>query len=76
MELLRRPTLFVIGAGAGYDIGMPLGDKLRQDIAFKLNFYAPEFGAHRGSKAIFGALGSWRERGGKTSRRIGLRAFA
>lgn len=35
--MLHRPTLFVIGAGAGKDVGMPLGDELSNDIADKLN---------------------------------------
>jgi hypothetical protein len=35
--MIRRKTLFVIGAGAGAEIGMPLGDKLSGTISDKLN---------------------------------------
>src|SRR5262245_16819274 len=35
--MLRTPTVFVIGAGAGFDIGMPLGDALSTTIGDKLN---------------------------------------
>src|SRR5437764_1244584 len=35
--MLRAPTVFVIGAGAGVDIDMPLGDKLSSEVAEKLD---------------------------------------
>jgi hypothetical protein len=35
--MIRTKTVFVIGAGAGFDIGMPLGDALSNLIASKLN---------------------------------------
>jgi hypothetical protein len=35
--MIRTKTVFVIGAGAGFDIGMPLGDALSTLIASKLN---------------------------------------
>jgi hypothetical protein len=34
--MLRVPTVFVIGAGAGVDVGMPLGDRLSHIIGEKL----------------------------------------
>jgi hypothetical protein len=34
--MLRVPTVFVIGAGAGVDVGMPLGDRLSDIIDEKL----------------------------------------
>jgi hypothetical protein len=34
--MLRVPTVFVIGAGAGVDVGMPLGDQLSRIIGEKL----------------------------------------
>ena len=37
--MLDRPTVFVIGAGAGFDIDMPLGDKLADLIAEAVSFY-------------------------------------
>jgi hypothetical protein len=39
--MLRVPTVFVIGAGAGVDVGMPLGDRMSQIIGEKLRI---EFG--------------------------------
>jgi hypothetical protein len=35
--MLSVPTVIVIGAGAGTDIGMPLGSKLSQELADRLN---------------------------------------
>jgi hypothetical protein len=35
--MLKRPTVFVIGAGAGVDIGMPVGATLSADIGEKLD---------------------------------------
>jgi hypothetical protein len=37
--MLDKPTVFVIGAGAGFDIGMPLGDDLADLIASGVSFY-------------------------------------
>src|SRR4029453_13606606 len=34
--MLKVPTVFVIGAGAGFDVGMPLGDRLSHIIGEKL----------------------------------------
>ena len=36
-RMLGRETLFIIGAGAGFDIKMPMGDKLARVIAGYLN---------------------------------------
>lgn len=35
--MLKAPTVFVLGAGAGIDLGMPLGDTLSDQIAGKLD---------------------------------------
>lgn len=35
--MIKRPTVFVLGAGAGVDIGMPVGETLSKSIANKLN---------------------------------------
>ena len=35
--MFNRKTLFVIGAGAGYDIGVPIGRQLAEDIARRTN---------------------------------------
>ncbi len=37
--MLDKPTVFVIGAGAGFDIDMPLGDKLADLISGAVSFY-------------------------------------
>src|SRR5262245_15619130 len=34
--MFKVPTVFVIGAGAGFDVGMPLGDRLSEIIGEKL----------------------------------------
>jgi hypothetical protein len=36
LAMFKVPTVFVIGAGTGFDVGMPLGDKLSQIIGEKL----------------------------------------
>jgi len=38
------PTVFVIGAGAGKDVGMPVGSELSVEIANKLNIKHKDFG--------------------------------
>jgi hypothetical protein len=40
--MLKVPTVFVIGAGAGVDVGMPLGDRLSQIIGEKLRIKVEE----------------------------------
>jgi len=35
--MIRSKTVFIIGAGAGFDLGMPLGDQLSRIIGEKLN---------------------------------------
>jgi hypothetical protein len=35
-EMVRRKTLFVVGAGAGFEIDMPLGDRLSRTIGVQL----------------------------------------
>jgi hypothetical protein len=37
--MLDRPTVFVIGAGAGHGLKMPLGDRLSEIIADKVNIH-------------------------------------
>jgi hypothetical protein len=41
--MFDMPTLIVIGAGAGVDIGMPLGSKLTEEIARKLDISGQGF---------------------------------
>jgi hypothetical protein len=35
--MLRSQTLFVLGAGAGFDLGMPIGETLSNEVAARLN---------------------------------------
>jgi hypothetical protein len=39
--MIRQKTLFVIGAGAGFDVDMPLGSKLSEEIAQRLISSSP-----------------------------------
>jgi hypothetical protein len=55
--VIRHKTLFVIGAGAGHDIDMPLGSKLSDEIGCKLDI---KFDFH---KQISGDKISWRRCG-------------
>jgi hypothetical protein len=55
-EMIRHKTLFVIGAGAGFDVDMPLGSKLSEVIAEKLNIKFPDYNTASGDKDIVEAL--------------------
>src|SRR5271169_663424 len=55
-SVIRRKTVVVIGAGAGLDIGMPLGDKLSTLIASKLNIKFGEGRQVSGDEEIMQAL--------------------
>jgi hypothetical protein len=44
--MFNRKTVFVVGAGAGFDIGMPIGTKLAEIVADKVNVQTDEFGKH------------------------------
>ncbi len=56
--MLPRKTLFVIGAGAGADIGMPLGDALSAEIARKtdIQFELGERGQISGDPSLMNTL--------------------
>ena len=41
--MFNRRTLFIVGAGAGYDIGMPIGTKLAEIVAKKVDIELDEF---------------------------------
>jgi hypothetical protein len=40
--LFNKKTVFVLGAGASFEAGMPLGAKLAENISELLNFYWDE----------------------------------
>ena len=40
--MFSRPTLFVIGAGASYELGLPLGEDLKDKISNLLNITFPD----------------------------------
>lgn len=42
--MLPRKTLFVVGAGAGAELDMPLGDALSAEIVRKTDIRFDEFG--------------------------------
>jgi hypothetical protein len=55
--MLKVPTVFVIGAGAGVDVGMPLGDQLSHIIGEKLRIKFEEGNRQTsGNKLIMEAL--------------------
>ena len=49
-------TVFVIGAGANVEIGMPSGNELKAKIAEILNFTRKNDGSFNGDKIVLGAL--------------------
>jgi len=54
--MLDKPTVFVIGAGAGFDIGMPLGDDLADLIASGVSFYYEQGNLTKGNGYIADGL--------------------
>jgi hypothetical protein len=46
--LIERRTTFVIGAGASYELGLPLGEGLKQDIRPLLNLSFDDLGRFKG----------------------------
>ncbi|MBV8799423.1 MAG: hypothetical protein JO208_06415 [Alphaproteobacteria bacterium] len=55
--MLKRKTVFVIGAGASCEVGLPSGQQLRERIARALNMYF-QHGSEQtaGSRAIYEAF--------------------
>lgn len=49
--MFSRPTVFVVGAGASYELGFPLGDDLKENISSSLNILF-ENGHHQSSGDI------------------------
>lgn len=54
--MLQRKTLFIIGAGAGFDIKMPMGEKLARIIADDVNIRFEDFSKRSGNDRIIEAL--------------------
>jgi hypothetical protein len=54
--MLDQPTVIVVGAGAGFDIEMPLGDGLADCIASAVSFYFEGGEITRGDARIASAL--------------------
>jgi superfamily II DNA or RNA helicase len=54
---MAKRTVFVIGAGAGSDIGMCLGSTLMAEIASDVNFHVEGGQLVRGNGAVYAALG-------------------
>jgi hypothetical protein len=60
--MFDRPTVLIVGAGAGFDIEMPLGDRLAEKIAASVDFYIDGGEYKRGDVRIATALqrmGDW-----------------
>jgi hypothetical protein len=51
--MLPRKTLFIVGAGAGAELDMPLGDALSAEIAQKADIRFDDFGAEQISGDAF-----------------------
>jgi len=54
--LIRRRTVFVVGAGASFELGLPLGETLLQRISDALDFRVEYSDVSGGSKEIVRAL--------------------
>jgi hypothetical protein len=60
--MFDRPTVLIIGAGAGFDIEMPLGDRLAERIAASVDFYLEDGDYKKGDRRIaeeLQRLGDW-----------------
>jgi len=47
--MLPSKTVFVVGAGASYEVGMPVGNELRETISTKLDIRFDDFGGTAGT---------------------------
>lgn len=54
--MLRNKTLFVVGAGASYEVDLPLGPALADKISAKLQFEFEYGGFKKGDYELFGAF--------------------
>jgi hypothetical protein len=54
--MLDRPTVFVLGAGAGAGLNMPLGDTLSDSIANDVKFYIDGSDLTKGQPRIYHVL--------------------
>ncbi|WP_457091423.1 hypothetical protein [Microvirga sp. P5_D2] len=54
--MFKSKTLFIVGAGASYEVGLPIGTGLKQMIASRLDFYFEGRELSHGDDAIMGAL--------------------
>ena len=56
--MIRIPTLFVLGAGASYECGLPIGSELKRHIATNLDLRFEDFNRHvgRGDLRIYERL--------------------
>lgn len=56
--MFRKKTVFVVGAGASKELGLPIGDELKQQISRKLNLVFDEFGRNlvSGDRVIADAI--------------------
>lgn len=54
--MFRSKTLFIAGAGASYEVGLPIGTGLKKLIADSLDLYFEGGELYRGNRAIMDAL--------------------
>ena len=54
--MISRQTVLIIGAGAGFDIGMCLGSTLMAEIATDVNFFYSDARLVRGNGDILAAI--------------------
>ena len=56
--MLKQRTVFVVGAGASAEFGLPVGSKLQREIAGLVNIKFEDFGSRRtsGDERVFDAL--------------------
>lgn len=57
--MLKSKTVFILGAGASYEVGFPLGSDLKKTISNKLNFvFNVEVSLNSGDKDIYSTIRS------------------
>jgi hypothetical protein len=67
--MFNQPTLFVLGAGASQEVGLPIGANLTGEIARRVDFYFDEtgLGLRRGDPSLIHVL---RQQGGDINRYV------
>ena len=54
--MFKTKTVFVVGAGGSYELGLPLGDELKETIAKKVNFHVDYHSRILGNRELYSTI--------------------